>query len=257
MDAPLHALESPEPPQARSMQRMGMRTSDNSGASDAEKAGSGRSGGTSKPNAQRYRCIVADPPWQYAEGWPAWNDDGQRKPMDYAQMTLDEIKAMPVRSLMENEAYLFLWTTNRYLEEGFKVCRAWDCVPRQVLTWCKPAHGKGPGGMFATTTEFVIIGQRIGPKSHARGQRTNGERVDTSWFQWPRYKHSEKPEAFIDMVERVCPGPYLELFARRQRLGWHTWGNQSFCHTSLGGGGAEQAGDDDGESQSRASSHTA
>ena len=80
--------------------------------------------------------------------------------------------------------------------------------------------------MFATTTEFVIVGQRIGENSHARGTRTNGERVDTSWFAWPRYRHSEKPEAFQDMVEQVCPGPYLELFARRKRLGWHAWGNE-------------------------------
>ena len=51
--------------------------------------------------------------------------------------------------------------------------------------------------------------------------------VDTRWFTWPRGKHSEKPEAFLDMVEQVSPGPYLEMFARRDRLGWHTWGNES------------------------------
>ena len=178
---------------------------------------------------RHYGCVVADPPWQYAEGWPAWNDNGERKPLDYSQMTLDEIKALPVGKLLKHEGYLFLWTTNRYLEEGFKVCRAWTCVPRQTLTWCKPPRGKGPGGMFATTTEFVIIAQRIGANSNARGVRTNGDRVDTSWFEWPRYKHSEKPEAFQDVVERVCPGPYLEIFARRKRLGWHAWGNEVPC----------------------------
>jgi N6-adenosine-specific RNA methylase IME4 len=24
----------------------------------------------------------------------------------------------------------------------------------------------------------------------------------------------------------VSPGPYLELFAREKRLGWHSWGNE-------------------------------
>jgi N6-adenosine-specific RNA methylase IME4 len=46
--------------------------------------------------------------------------------------------------------------------------------------------------------------------------------------------HSAKPEAFYDLVESVSPGPYLELFARRQRLGWDTWGNEALEHVDLG-----------------------
>ena len=176
--------------------------------------------------SRHFGCVVADPPWEYREGWPAWNDNGERKPLEYPTMTVDDIKAMSVGKLLKHEAYLFLWTTSRYLEAGFEVCRAWTCAPRQVLTWCKPPNGTGPGGMFATTTEFVIVGQRIGERSHARGTRTLGERINTSWFQWPRGRHSEKPEAFQDTLMQVCPGPYLELFARRTRLGWATWGNE-------------------------------
>ena len=36
-----------------------------------------------------------------------------------------------------------------------------------------------------------------------------------------------KPEEFFDIVEKVSPGPYLELFARRQRPGWETWGDEA------------------------------
>jgi N6-adenosine-specific RNA methylase IME4 len=28
------------------------------------------------------------------------------------------------------------------------------------------------------------------------------------------------------MVEEVSPGPYLEMFARDKREGWHAWGNE-------------------------------
>lgn len=53
-------------------------------------------------------------------------------------------------------------------------------------------------------------------------------RAPGRWFQWPRSRgHSGKPDAFQDMVEQVSPGPYLEMFARRDRLGWDTWGNES------------------------------
>lgn len=175
----------------------------------------------------KYRTIVVDPPWPYEEGWPGWGLSAEeRRALPYPAMTLEEIAALPVRSLAEPEAYLFLWTTNRYLEDAYRISRGWSFVPRQLLTWCKPPMGEGPGGMFATTTEFVLIAQRIGPRSHARGKRTNGVRVPTSWFAWQRAAHSQKPEAFIDLVEQVAPPPYVELFARRHRLGWDVWGNE-------------------------------
>lgn len=46
-------------------------------------------------------------------------------------------------------------------------------------------------------------------------------------------KHSAKPEGFMDIVETVSPGPYLEMFARRQRLGWDTWGNEALQHVEI------------------------
>lgn len=63
--------------------------------------------------------------------------------------------------------------------------------------------------------------------------RGEGLRVDTRWWLWPRGKHSEKPEVFLDIVESVSPAPRIELFARRQRLGWDTWGNEALEHAEL------------------------
>ena len=67
----------------------------------------------------------------------------------------------------------------------------------------------------------------------AEAERKADNRCNTRWWQWPRAAHSAKPEAFQDVVESVSPGPYLELFARRQRLGWATWGNEALCHVEL------------------------
>lgn len=185
----------------------------------------------------RYRTIVVDPPWPYVEGWPGWAmNRSERLALPYPSLTLAEIRALPVASLIESEGYLFLWTTNRYLEDAFAVVRAWNFRPRQTLTWCKPRQGAGaPGGMFATTTEFVIIAQRIGPASNARGKRTNGARIGSSWFEWPKSTHSAKPDAFLDLVEQVSPGPYLELFARRARFGWDYAGDGSLGTVELSG----------------------
>jgi N6-adenosine-specific RNA methylase IME4 len=42
-----------------------------------------------------------------------------------------------------------------------------------------------------------------------------------------RGAHSEKPELFAAMIERLWPNtPKLEMFARRPRPGWDAWGNE-------------------------------
>lgn len=64
-------------------------------------------------------------------------------------------------------------------------------------------------------------------------ERRADRRCNTRWWQWPRGAHSAKPEAFLDIIEGVSPGPYLEMFARRNRLGWHTWGNESLEHVEV------------------------
>ena len=188
-----------------------------------------------------YATIVADPPWAYPEGWPGASTSPnsnmnrgvvpeaakRRKPLPYSSMSVDEIAALPVADLAASDSVLFLWTTNRYLLDAYWVVGAWGFKPSQLLTWCKPVRGIGPGGAFATTTEFIVYARRGKPKM---------ERSDSTWFKWPRPangQHSSKPEAFLDLVERVSPGPYLELFARRNRLGWSTWGNESLQHEEI------------------------
>lgn len=42
----------------------------------------------------------------------------------------------------------------------------------------------------------------------------------------PRSRHSVKPDHQYDIIESICPGPYLELFARKRRDGWDAWGNE-------------------------------
>lgn len=46
--------------------------------------------------------------------------------------------------------------------------------------------------------------------------------------------HSAKPDGFLDLVENLSPAPRLEMFARRQRLGWDTWGNEALQHVEMG-----------------------
>ena len=165
-----------------------------------------------------YATIVADPPWHYAQGGPH-SLTGRARAVDvppYSTMTVDEVASMPVDDLAADSAHLYIWTTNAYLRHTFGIAEAWGFTPSQVLTWCKPPHGLGPGGAFANTTEFCLFARRNCPYL---------QRVDSTWWEWPRGAHSVKPPAFLDLVERVSPGPYVELFARSPRLGWDSWGH--------------------------------
>jgi N6-adenosine-specific RNA methylase IME4 len=170
------------------------------------------------PDGQ-WRCIVADPPWDLRTG-PFWNSVGGNTslPLPYPTMTLDQIAELTVAGRAAPDAHLYLWTVNRYLPNAYEIARAWGFKPSTLLVWCKTPHGLGPGGAYALTTEYVLLA--------TRGTLTPLRRVDTTWFQWPRRGHSVKPAEFYDLVETVTPGPYLDLFGRREREGWTVWGNE-------------------------------
>jgi N6-adenosine-specific RNA methylase IME4 len=173
-----------------------------------------------------FRCIVADPPWdmERASGGLGFTRPAKGSPMktvdlDYPIMSVSDIAAMPVRNIAESGAHLYLWTTQRFLRDAYTVLDAWGFKQGAVLVWSKPP--KGVCGTYVCSAEFCLFARR-GSLGHKR--RNIG-----TVFEWPRGAHSAKPEAFQDMVESVSPGPYLELFARRPRLGWTVWGNEVPC----------------------------
>ena len=50
--------------------------------------------------------------------------------------------------------------------------------------------------------------------------------AERSWHLAKRTVHSTKPDSIRELIERVSPGPYLELFGRRTVPGWTVFGNQ-------------------------------
>lgn len=173
----------------------------------------------------RYRTIVADPPWHYDR---FANNVGTKQSvtLPYPSMTVPEIEALPVGQLADEDCRLFLWTTSRYLPAAFPILDAWGFRYSRVLVWHKPDPPPVTRGHIAWFgVELIVVGHRGSPVPQA---------IMPSVITHPNQRHSEKPEVFMDWFETVSPGPYLELFARRQRLGWDTWGDQALEHVEVG-----------------------
>jgi N6-adenosine-specific RNA methylase IME4 len=164
--------------------------------------------------------------------------DAETVALPYQAMSLPDIEALPVLSSAEDDAHLYLWTTQRFLQDSFSVAESWGFTVSATLVWCKAPRGLHMGGAFRSSVEFCHFCRR--------GNLSTKTNEDRRWFTWPRvqgpsvgrgeqrqFGHSAKPEAFIDMVERVSPGPYLEMFARRARFGWDYWGDQSLGTAEL------------------------
>jgi N6-adenosine-specific RNA methylase IME4 len=161
---------------------------------------------------RRFGCIYADPPWLYG-------NQGTRAATSnhYGGMTVDELCALPVRDLAAGDAHLHLWTTNAFLFACPRIFDAWGFEFRSSLVWVKPQMGIG--NYWRNSHEFLLTAIR------GNAKRFN-DRSLKSWLEVDRGAHSAKPEQVRAMLERASPGPYLEMFARREARGWTVWGNQ-------------------------------
>ena len=132
-------------------------------------------------------------------------------------MTVDEIAAEPVTSVADDDCHLHLWTTNAFLFDAKRIIEAWGFEYRSCFVWVKPQMGIG--NYWRVSHEFLLLG--------IRGKATNFLVADEmSWLSAGRSGHSRKPAAVRAKIERVSPGPYLEMYGRERAIGWTVYGNE-------------------------------
>lgn len=182
----------------------------------------------------KFSVVVADPPWMYQKN-PGLNGHGNGAngiaERHYPTMTNADIAALPVLDLVADDAHLFMWVTNPYLYGGRfsditpnHILEAWGFKYKTMLTWVKTTKAGAPtsgglGWFFRGATEHAIYATR-GKASIPPSRR------EKNIIMAPTSGHSAKPDAFMEMVERVTEGPRIELFARSKRPGWVAWGNE-------------------------------
>lgn len=163
----------------------------------------------------KFSVIYADPPWRYEHV----ETENRAIENQYPTMALTEICEMPLSSLSANDCVLFLWATSPKLAEAMQVLDAWHFNYRTCAVWDKEKIGMGY--YFRQQHELLLVATRGEP-----GTPETSERIG-SVIRVPRGKHSEKPEKFYQVIEAMYPNAKrLELFARIEREGWTSWGNE-------------------------------
>jgi N6-adenosine-specific RNA methylase IME4 len=166
--------------------------------------------------------ICVDPPWQFH----TYSGQGEPRSAErhYDTMTLDDIAALPVKPLAADDCALLLWAVCPELPGAIDVIRAWGFEYLTVaFAWVK--QNPSGDGLFTglgyhtrSNVELCLLALRGAPVRLANDVH--------QVVMAPVSAHSEKPAEVYRRIERLYPGPYLELFARRERPGWAVWGDE-------------------------------
>jgi len=165
---------------------------------------------------KKYHVIAIDPPWAYNEKGGFSSDDydaqNNRGAVDYPTMTVEQIKKIELPSA--NDSVLFLWTTHAFLRDSFDIMKHWGFEYKATIVWDKVKMGMGRN--IRMQVEFCLLGVKGKPIIQGSSERD----IITE----ARREHSRKPEAFYEMVERMCIGNKLDYFSRQKRNNWEHYG---------------------------------
>jgi len=162
---------------------------------------------------KEYDIIYADPPWQYDFS----KSDSRAIETHYQTMSLENICKLKIPA--KEDSVLFLWATTPKLLEALQVMKAWGFIYKTNLVWVKNKIGMG---YYARGRhELLLIGAK--GKSIVPAAANRQDSVLTG----ERLEHSRKPESAYLLIELAYPNKKkLELFARKTRMGWESWGNE-------------------------------
>lgn len=164
-----------------------------------------------------YRAIMMDPPWTEVGGGTIKRGADRHYPL---------VKTKDMPSVVQSGAlwrpaddcHLWLWATNNYLMDALWLMGELGFRYVTNAVWVK--QRKGLGQYMRGQHELLLFGVK------GKAMVPSTDRRPPTVIHADRTAHSRKPDEFYELVETVSDGPYLEVFARRDRPGWHSWGNQ-------------------------------
>ncbi len=174
-----------------------------------------------------FQIIAADCPWKFGDKLPGVRGAESHYPC-MSTTDLMELNLPPIH----DDAILFQWYVASMLEDAIAVTNAWGFTVKTQMIWVKTKNGVVDDTVDETDLAFGM-GRSVRAAHEGCLIATKGKytRLITtknvrSVFFAPRGEHSAKPDKFFELVETMCTGPRLELFARKKRNGWHCIGNE-------------------------------
>ena len=180
-------------------------------------------------SSTEFDVILADPRWSYTGSQTKWAAAAKF----YPTMTTEEIVATDIPSRLAPRGVLFMWATSPLLHTAIDVIDRWGLAFRGVaFVWVKTkrsdpmipvgAQGVRPS-IVKPTTEFVVSASRV---AEGRPMPVADESIRQVVLA-PKSEHSRKPDEVQDRIDLLYPNSAkLEMFARRRRPGWESWGNE-------------------------------
>jgi len=193
---------------------------------------------TKLPKRTAFNVILIDPPWQYRD---RINDHSRGAINHYPTLSLDQIKAFPINDYSHAGTYLFLWTTKDFRINAEKIMFTWGFEFKTEFIWVKTKQNKDGKPVLDSDEDLVPVGDvRIGMGHYNRlchevmllgvlpGANTplKNATKEPSVFFASISEHSAKPAESYALIERNVDPPYLEIFARKNRPNWVSWGNE-------------------------------
>lgn len=180
---------------------------------------------------KKYSIIYLDPPWHYggkmqfdksglSENNKGWDKNIFISAANFKYPTLktSELKTLDIQSIAEDDALIFMWTTNPHLSQAIDLGESWGFDYKTVaFVWNKMVHN--PGQYTMSYCELCLLFKK-GRIPKPRGARNIKQLVNSK-----RTKHSEKPIVISDHIEKMFPTQNkIELFSRSKKIGWDCWG---------------------------------
>ena len=159
-----------------------------------------------------FDVIVIDPPWAYGRDY---NPETSRVANPYPEMQTSEIAKIELP--IKDNAVVFLWTTHAFIQDAFSLLKAWGLNYKATIVWDK--ERMGIGATIRMQCEFCLLAVIGKPVIQGSSER--------DIIREARREHSRKPEAFYNMVERMCIGRKLDYFSREKRDNWFSYGAET------------------------------
>lgn len=172
-----------------------------------------------------YGIIYTDPPWPQTKSNFRKARPNQKKALDYQTLSLDEIKSIheDFFKQADEKHNVFMWTIDKFLHETEQMMKELGYELHARIIWDKE-NGIAPAFTVRFCHEYLLWfykkGQMLKPVESQRGKWTTVLREQAT-------THSTKPEIAYQMIESMFPeAKKLEMFARKYRDGWDSWGDQ-------------------------------